>query len=176
MLCELCTVLSAMMALDSDGRIEDDDDDDDMDQYASVHPDSSLQLTKSPVIDSVPSPASPRSLGRLRFSILLQTVLQDSQTRLVFRAQAVIQSDVLYFTPTADDLLYPEKLIATKEAGLSLWTQEEKDMEGEVSGFRAPREEAQVSWYPTLRRTVYVLSRLDTYVNVSDFISVFDVQ
>lgn len=164
----MCTVLSVMMALDSDGRIGDDDEDDDLDQYATtINADSSLQLTKAPDLDTLSPSTAVRSLGRLRFSVLLQTILQDSQTRLVFRAQAVIQSDVLYFTPGAEDLMYPEKLSATAGASSTLWTEEDKATEGDVKGFRAPRDEAQVSWYPTLRRTVWVLSRLNTYVNVS---------
>jgi hypothetical protein len=37
-------------------------------------------------------------------------VLQDAQTRLVFRAQALIQADVQYYAPKEGDLEYPEKL------------------------------------------------------------------
>jgi hypothetical protein len=37
-------------------------------------------------------------------------VLQDAQTRLVFRAQALIQADVQYYAPKEGDLEYPKKL------------------------------------------------------------------
>lgn len=147
-LCELCTVLSAMMALDTENSADDDDDDDE----------------RVGTNDSA-SPAAP--LGRLRFSVLLQTIQQDTQTRLVFRAQAVIQSEVLHFVPSADDLAYPDKLEAHKDGALALWTEDERLRESEVGGFRVPREEVQETWYPTLKRTVYVLSKLNTYVNVS---------
>lgn len=157
-LCELCTVLSAMMALDSQSLGDADGDSDDED-----------------------APAEGRmGIGRLRFSVLLRTIQQDAQTRLVFRAQAVIQSDVLHFAPSAEDLKYPEKVEALGEKGLMLWTEDERlrDLEAEKErdggkeggkqggGFRVPREEVQGSWYPTLKRTVWVLSRLNTYVNV----------
>lgn len=32
--------------------------------------------------------------------------------------------------------------------------------------FKAPSEQTQKTWFPTLKRTVWVLSRLDAYVNV----------
>jgi len=50
-------------------------------------------------------------LGQLRIRHLLQMVLQDAQTRLFFKAQAVIQSEIRYYVPTAQDLAYPDKLI-----------------------------------------------------------------
>jgi hypothetical protein len=50
-------------------------------------------------------------LGRLHIRQLLQMVLQDAQTRLFFKAQAVIQSEIRYYAPTAQDLAYPDKLV-----------------------------------------------------------------
>lgn len=159
-LCELCTVLGAMMALDSEAIGDDDDDDDD---FAGDAADSSIVVSGS---SPVPPPQK-ATLGRLRFSTLLQTIQQDAQTRLVFRAQAVIQSDVLHFVPSVDDLKFPEILEEHKNEGLTLWTEDERLREAEVGGFRVPREQVQKTWYATLRRTVWVLSKLNTYVNVS---------
>jgi hypothetical protein len=51
-----------------------------------------------------------KPLGRLHTEVLLKMVLQDAQTRLVFRAQALIQADVQYYAPRDGDLDYPEKL------------------------------------------------------------------
>lgn len=170
-LCELCTVISAMMALDADGRVGDDDDEEEERDYFPN--DAALASARGSVgtlqLQQQQSSA-PKPLGRLRFSVLLETILQDTQTRLVFRGQAVIQSEVLYYSPTRDDLLYPDKLELHKGKQLSLWTDEERRLEGEVTGFRAPREDAQVSWYPTLQRTVWVLSKLNTHVNVSSLV------
>jgi len=53
-----------------------------------------------------------KGLGRLHISHLLEMVLQDAQTRLFFKAQSVIQSDVRYYTPKAEDLAYPDKLVS----------------------------------------------------------------
>jgi conserved oligomeric Golgi complex subunit 3 len=53
-----------------------------------------------------------KGLGRLHVSHLLQMVLQDAQTRLFFKAQSVIQSDIRYYVPKPEDLAYPEKLIS----------------------------------------------------------------
>lgn len=143
-----------MMALDSESIADEDDD------FGDDEPSDAL------VSAGGPEPMK-ATLGRLRFSVLLQTIQQDTQTRLVFRAQAVIQSEVLHFVPSVEDLKYPEKLDAHKDEGLTLWTEDERLRETEVGGFRMPREEVQVTWYPTLKRTVWVLSKLNTYVNVS---------
>jgi conserved oligomeric Golgi complex subunit 3 len=100
-LCEVCTVLQALMVLDvssvpdSSSSSEDEDDHDELtiDLYAAR------------------TPGKKKGLGRLHISHLLQMVLQDAQTRLFFKAQAIIQSEVKYYTPKADDLAYPEKLV-----------------------------------------------------------------
>jgi hypothetical protein len=52
----------------------------------------------------------PYALRRLHVGHLLQLILQDAQTRLVFRTQAVLQSEVSNFTPKVEDLDYPAKL------------------------------------------------------------------
>ena len=52
-----------------------------------------------------------KGLNRLRISHLLHMVLQDAQTRLFFRAQSVIQSDIRYYAAKPDDLAYPDKLV-----------------------------------------------------------------
>ena len=52
-----------------------------------------------------------RGLNQLHISQLLHMVLQDAQTRLFFKAQSVIQSDIRYYAPKPEDLAYPEKLV-----------------------------------------------------------------
>jgi hypothetical protein len=52
-----------------------------------------------------------KGLGQLHISHLLQMVLQDAQTRLTFKAQSVIQSDIRYYDPKQEDLAYPDILI-----------------------------------------------------------------
>lgn len=116
----------------------------------------------------------PQPLKNLRFSELLQSILHDVQTRLVFRAQAIIQSDVLHFSPTEADLDFPSKL--SKARRMSFWLAEEAD--GELPDTnrpletRLPDDETQQTWYPTLQRTLWVLSKLHTYVKVT-FLLIF---
>ena len=47
---------------------------------------------------------------RLQFGHLVKNVLQDTQQRLVFRAQAYIQSSIQKFIPQEEDLNYPARL------------------------------------------------------------------
>ena len=51
-----------------------------------------------------------KPLSRLQIDQLLKMVLKDAQTRLVFRAQALVQAEVSYYVAKPDDLDYPSKL------------------------------------------------------------------
>lgn len=51
-----------------------------------------------------------QTLGRLHISHMLQSVLQDAQTRLLFKAQNVIQAEIRYYVPKPEDLDYGQKL------------------------------------------------------------------
>lgn len=92
-LCEVCTVLQALMVLDVPHYDYDEDEDADT---------LSLDLDGQP---------GHRGLRTLHISHLLQMVLQDAQTRLFFKAQSVIQSEIRYYVPKVEDLAYPEKLV-----------------------------------------------------------------
>jgi hypothetical protein len=52
-----------------------------------------------------------RPTERLQVGQLLKMVLQDTQTQLVFRSQALIRSDVESYVPQEDDLDYPGKIL-----------------------------------------------------------------
>ena len=41
---------------------------------------------------------------------MLQSVLQDAQTRLLFKAQNVVQAEIRYYVPKPEDLDYGQKL------------------------------------------------------------------
>ena len=60
-------------------------------------------------------------LGRLHIRQLLQVVLQDAQ-RLFFKAQSVTRSEIRYYTPTAQNLAYPDKLAGEYRRFLSRQT------------------------------------------------------
>ncbi|KIY73271.1 Sec34-domain-containing protein [Cylindrobasidium torrendii FP15055 ss-10] len=143
-LCEVCTVLQALMVLD-DPDVGNDDNELNLD------------------LDG-----EPKSSGwhGLHISQLLEMVLQDAQTRLVFKAQSVIQTDIRYYVPKAKDLAYPEKLIEARKPA-SATDMKEKEIVSQI--FRTPSLEKQDTWYPTLQKTVWVLSQLHDYVKPAIF-------
>lgn len=126
-------------------------------------------------------------LGRLHIRQLLQMVLQDAQTRLFFKAQAVIQSEIRYYVPTAHDLAYPDKLVGKFFRLLfSLcFLKVSVAAKGEPTGyeirekqsisrlFEGPGLNQQETWYPTLAKTVWVLSQLHDYVQASQSFYLF---
>jgi hypothetical protein len=150
-LCGLCTVLQALITLDRD-------DGEDAERTSRPGAETTSETNA----------AERRSEDHLRFDQLLETILQDVQTRLVFRAQAVVHSEVLHYVPKPSDLDYPAKLNGVR--GLSLWTEDEAT-EGKL---KLPDERRQMAWYPTLARTMWVLRRLQGYVNVSLPLSLSD--
>ncbi|PFH50015.1 hypothetical protein AMATHDRAFT_4405 [Amanita thiersii Skay4041] len=141
-LCEVCTVLQALMVMDV--SVLSDIPDDDVDELQ-------LDLHEG-------SKKDPR---RLHMSQLLQMVLQDAQTRLFFKAQSMIQSDIRHFTPKPEDIAYPEIL---HERRLPPTTNElrEKDITRPV--FNLPSIDKKDTWYPPLQKTVWILSQLHDFV------------
>ena len=127
-----------------------------------------------------------KGLGRLHISHLLQMVLQDAQTRLTFKAQSVIQSDIRYYAPKQEDLAYPDILICawhSLQGHLTLKIDlvsacvaarkptsgmEIREKESVSQIFHLPSLDKQDTWYPTLRKTVWVLSQLHDFVKVHD--------
>ncbi|BGP13514.1 Golgi transport complex subunit 3 [Rhodosporidiobolus nylandii] len=136
LLVDLCAVLTSLMSLDTSsapgGSASDDDDDPDL--SAAADPDDDDE--------------SSTGLGTLRFGALIQPILQDAQTRLVFRAQAVVLSEVGSYVPAAGELDYPALLL---EGG-----------RGEMG--------SEEGWYKTVRRTRWVLERLRGWVNNAIYI------
>jgi conserved oligomeric Golgi complex subunit 3 len=99
-LCEVCTVLQALMVLDMPTLTDEVSSDDENGQDKLV-------------VDLEKARNRPRNSGldRLHIGQLLQMVLQDAQTRLFFKAQAVIQSEIRNYVPKTEDLAYPDKLV-----------------------------------------------------------------
>lgn len=63
------------------------------------------------VVPETPQEDSSKGLQTLQIGGLLQMILQDAQTRLVFKAQAIIQSEIRLHAPSEDEIRYPEILI-----------------------------------------------------------------
>jgi hypothetical protein len=122
-----------------------------------------------------------QGLHTLRTSQLLQMILQDAQTRLVFKAQSIIQSDIRLHVPTDDDLNYPEKIIGEgghTEGSIADYRLEyrklasnnpvndPKDDGSNVLQLRVPSPEVQKTWYPSVRKAIWIISLLQDLVKV----------
>ncbi|KAH7888905.1 Sec34-like family-domain-containing protein [Phlebopus sp. FC_14] len=143
-LCEVCTVLQALMVLDVVELPEEPPDELNMDLD---HP-------------------KRKGLGKLHISHLLQMVLQDAQTRLFFKAQSVIQSEVRYYIPQPQDLAYPDKLVAARKP-VSQFDIKEKESFSRL--FQLSSLDKKETWYLTLQKTVWVLSQLHDFVKPAIF-------
>ncbi|KAG2366281.1 Sec34-like family-domain-containing protein [Suillus spraguei] len=145
-LCEVCTVLQALMVLDVAEIPEEPSDEGNL------------------IVDF--DKQKPKGLGQLHISHLLQMVLQDAQTRLFFKAQSVIQADIRYYTPKPEDLAYPDKLVDARKP-VSQHEIKEKDSVSQL--FQLPSLDKKETWFPTLQKTVWVLSQLHDFVKPAIF-------
>ncbi|KAG1751418.1 Sec34-like family-domain-containing protein [Suillus paluster] len=145
-LCEVCTVLQALMVLDVAEFLGEPSDEDNL------------------IVDF--DQPKPKGLGQLHISHLLQMVLQDAQTRLFFKAQSVIQADIRYYTPKPEDLAYPDKLIAARKP-VSQYNIKEKESVSRL--FQLPSLDKKETWFPALQKTVWVLSQLHDFVKPAIF-------
>ncbi|KAF9227177.1 Sec34-domain-containing protein [Gyrodon lividus] len=143
-LCEVCTVLQALMVLDV-AELPDEPPDE-----LSVDPDH----------------PEPRGLGKFHISHLLQMVLQDAQTRLFFKAQSAIQAEIRYYAPKPEDLAYPDRLVAARKP-VSQFDIKEKESVSQL--FQLSSLDKKETWYPTLQKTVWVLSQLHDFVKPAIF-------
>ena len=127
--------------------------------------------------------------NQLDFSILIQPALEDAQTRLVFLAQGIIRDDIERYKPKADVLDYPAcnrtaSLPSTKSQGpVTSGRRQGATAESTIPMPKDPQiveegdspssrwdfntEAAFEGWYPTLRKAIWLLSRIYKLVNVS---------
>jgi hypothetical protein len=99
------------MVLDASTDNENGDDEDDEDSAEGSSDDDHDHDHNRPVKLSSDEKPNGKLGHRLQISHLLKMVLQDAQTRLFFKAQSVIQSDIRHFVPKAEDLAYPDLLV-----------------------------------------------------------------
>ncbi|KAF2000449.1 Sec34-domain-containing protein [Amniculicola lignicola CBS 123094] len=134
---------------------------------------------------------SPIEANRLDFTLIVQPALQDAQTRLVFLSLAILRDDIEKYKPKPEDLDYPAK--NKKQA-----TSGSKSNQPVLSGKKnakseqapAPQlpktpmvveeddpdsrwnfntEAAFKDWYPTLRKAIWLLSKIYRLVHSSVF-------
>jgi hypothetical protein len=132
---------------------------------------------------------SPIDPNKLDFSILVQPALEDAQSRLVFLSLAILRDDIERYKPKPEDLDYPAKNKKLAASGGKL-------NQPALSGKRQPQSEvpptplmpktptvveeddpdarwnfnteaAFKDWYPTLRKAIWLLSKIYRLVHVS---------
>ncbi|KAJ5093048.1 hypothetical protein N7456_008909 [Penicillium angulare] len=125
----------------------------------------------------------PTDTNQLDFATLIQPALQDVQTRLVFRAQAVLRDEIERYKPRPEDIDYPMhsrqvsltvtdtqisgKKDTTADTMIDMTKDEtttEKDGKWDFE-----TQTALKGWYPTLRKAIWLLSRIYRLVNSTVF-------
>ncbi|KAG9299881.1 hypothetical protein G9A89_005410 [Geosiphon pyriformis] len=129
----------------------------------------------------------------LQFSYLIKNVLQDTQQRLVFRAQTYIDNNIKKFVPEPSDLDYPDRLKVTQEPTTRvlnpeieldhpstssfgpalLAVQQDNDSDRPMTPLSffnvSDTSEEYRNCFTTLQRTLWILSKLYRCVNTSIF-------
>ncbi|EEH36789.1 hypothetical protein PAAG_07207 [Paracoccidioides lutzii Pb01] len=130
---------------------------------------------------------------QLNFSVLIQPALEDAQTRLVFRAQTILRDEIEKYKPRPEDLDYParNRKRPLPESNNSNTGSHRKQSFAEPSSpvpktpvvvdeeIDSPQEKDPrwdfdsgavfEAWYPTLRKAVWLLSRIYRLVNSTVF-------
>lgn len=131
---------------------------------------------------------SPVDASKLDFSILVHPALEDAQNRLVYLSLAVLRNDIERFKPKPEDLDYPAR-------SKNLSGSRSKSSQPALSGKRQQKEDAPPTpllpktptvveeddhdarwnfnteaafkdWYPTLRKAIWLLSKIYRLVHV----------
>lgn len=161
-LCELCTLIQTRYVEDEEEDEENDEED-----------------------------VSPMDNRKLDFTTVIDPALQDAQNRLVFLSLAILRDDIERYKPKPEDLDYPAK---NKKKASSL--SGSKSTQPVLSGRKGPQsdvpptphmpkiptvveeedadgrwsfntEAAFKDWYPTLRKAIWLLSKIYRLVHVS---------
>ena len=131
--------------------------------------------------------AEPIEANQFDFSRLIRTALEDAQTRLVFRAQAILRDEIQRYKPKKEELDYPARnrqvsLSGTKSHRPAVLSGRKGSNEATTPMPKTPMvveegdspngrwgfdtEAAFHGWYPTLRKAIWLLSRIYRLVNV----------
>ncbi|KAH8426991.1 Golgi transport complex subunit COG3 [Aspergillus melleus] len=130
-------------------------------------------------------------VNQLDFSSLIQPALEDVQTRLVFRAQAFLRDEIERYKPRPEDLDYPARnrpvsitvtegqisgrKVAPADALVNLSAPGKQAEDGtdappdQDSKWDFESQTALSGWYPTLRKAIWLLSRIYRLVNSTVF-------
>jgi conserved oligomeric Golgi complex subunit 3 len=105
---------------------------------------------------------------QLDFGIIVQPALQDAQSRLVFRTENLIINEIQNFVPKDQDLNYPQLLHMAPTSPLPM------SPSVKSPGILSPTGTTEFfdsgvlfqGWYPTLRKSIWILSKIYRLVNV----------
>ena len=106
---------------------------------------------------------------------VLAGLVREAQERLTFLAQRTIQDDIAAFVPTDADLDYPAKLApglassscsGSNNSGSGRSEEDSGDGDGDLG---TVMERLYAGWYPTLQRTLTLLSKLYMTVDARVF-------
>ncbi|KAL8858418.1 MAG: hypothetical protein Q9178_005099 [Gyalolechia marmorata] len=132
----------------------------------------------------------PLAANELDFSVLIQPALEDAQTRLVFRTQAILRDEIERYKPKPDVLDYPACNRKISLSGIRTQRPPTSGRKGSnaepttpmpktpmiVEGGDSPNgqwgfdtQAAFQGWYPTLRKAIWLLSRIYRLVNSTVF-------
>lgn len=128
---------------------------------------------------------------QLNFSALIQPALEDTQTRLVFRTQAIVRDDIEHYRPKKEELgefirsrstpppSRRSNVVATSgrkgSAGVPttptpktpiVVDRDDGYFDSEEVAWSYNTNSSPEGWYPTLRRAIWLLSRIYRLVNV----------
>jgi len=101
---------------------------------------------------------------QLDFGVIVQPALQDAQSRLVFRTENLIINEIKNFAPKDRDLDYPRFLHITSG---HVPTSPVADIQSPI-GTSEYFDSGLLfqGWYPTLRKSIWILSKIYRLVNV----------
>lgn len=126
--------------------------------------------------------------NEVKFGHLIQNVLEDAQGRLVFRAQMFIHNDIQNYQPKPQDFenvrqhkdqhevqdkqktsVVLDANIATTAATLAITEEDNSDthsIRSAKSNLLADGNDETRGWFPTLQKTLWILSKLYRCVQV----------
>lgn len=112
----------------------------------------------------------PYDRSQLDFGQLIQSTLQDTQNRIAFRTSAVIRDEIERFIPKPEDLDYPGKCARSRRrSSAASGSQSPLANDPAVVEGVFDTETMFTGWYPTLRKCIWLLSKIYRLVNSTVF-------
>ena len=136
--------------------------------------------------------AEPLDIHQLDFSALIHPALEDAQTRLVFKTQAILRDEIENYRPKPEDLDYPTRNNQVSLSGTKSNNSSNTQRKGSIAEPMTPMPKTPMvveeeldsptdadrhwgfdteavfeGYYPTLRKAIWLLTRIYRLVNVS---------